>query len=374
MSWNTNHSISEKFAEEAQTATRAGDLHRADTLYRDAAQKESEALGALSAGKLRTRGITAVSAVSLWYKGRDYTSAERFAYRCLADEALPAFAQKQIRNLLQMIWLAAAAADAGVKFIRGDVMVSVKGGQVIHGAAPLDLVLQKVDGIQSLLFRTVEMLFDRPFRRRGSPTIDIQEMFKPWLVQAPAGSYQFAVRMQEPEQGMLFLNARPKLERVTATFFQILRAAATAPDSELAAIVPNEQYRDAFLNLSRNLAPTGKAFNQLDVSEASAPTESLVSLSLDSRQGLNAALRKIRPAPLSQDETVQIRGVLRAVHLDQDWLEVTTTDEPEPRHIKIVEAGEALDDVIGPMVNRRVIAHVIRRGQKNVYKDIETEE
>jgi hypothetical protein len=171
--------------------------------------------------------------------------------------------------------------------VPGDVLVSVKGGEVVHGGAPLELIVRKVEGIQAVLFRTVEMLLSRPFRKRGGPPTDIQSMFRPWLFQAPPGSYQFAVRMQEPAQGQLFGGDLPKVERVTATFFSVLRAAARDPDAELAAIVPDLQYRGAFLSLSRNLAPTGKMFERLEMREASAQSEPLVTFATDTRQELS---------------------------------------------------------------------------------------
>ena len=48
-------------------------------------------------------------------------------------------------------------------------------------------------------------------------------------------------------------------------------------------------------------------------------------------------------------------------------------DSP-PQHLKIEEAGDVLDDVVGPMVNRLVNVSVLRRGKKLVYQDIELEE
>ena len=271
MSWDRHHSASEKLAIDAQTAIRSGDITRAVDLYKRAAVEETAALDALERGKHRTRGITSVSASALWYKAHEYNTAEQLAHLSLADGNLPPFAQSQLRNLLQAIWTAAAAEKAGVKFVTGDVFVSVKGGQVIHGGAPLDLIMQKVEGIQSVLFRTVELLLSRPFRRRGGPPADLQSMFRPWLFQAPAGSYQFAVRMQEPEQGQLFEADRPKVERVTTTFFSILRATINDPDVGLAVLVSDAEYRGAFVRLSRNLAPTGKTFDRLEVSDAGAP-------------------------------------------------------------------------------------------------------
>jgi hypothetical protein len=63
------------------------------------------------------------------------------------------------------------------------------------------------------------------------------------------------------------------------------------------------------------------------------------------------------PAPPAANEQEQIiRGILRAVHLDQDWLEVTVDSE----HVRIIGVGDAVDDVIGPMVNHAVIVQVTR--------------
>ena len=371
MSWNEHHSKSEKMAIEAASAGHSGEKDRSFTLYVEAAAEEMLAFDSLDISKVRTRGITAVSAVALCYKGQDFIQAEQFAYRCLGSGHLPSFAESELRNLLQMIWTTSSAEKAGIRFVQGDVLVSVKGGQVIHGGAPLDLIVQKVGGIQAVLFRTVEMLLDRPFRKHGQPALDVQSMFKPWLFQAPAGSYQFAVRMQEPEQIALWEENRPKLEQVTTKFFQVLKASADDADVELRAVVPDVQYRAAFINLARNLAPSGSSFDRLEVRDASNPSEPLVTLASETRSALNKELRKLKPgSEQSSDEPLTIPGILRAVHLDKDWLELISSAEPNSS-IHVSEAGDALDDVVGPMVNRPVVVSVVKRGDKYIFRDIE---
>lgn len=376
MTWNEHHSKSEKLAVEAELARREGDTPRAEYLYKQAATEEAAALDSVVDDRQRTRGITAVSAVALWYKAHDYPAAEQLAHRCLGAAGLPRFAIAQLRDLLEVVWAADAAEKAGVRFVTGDVLVSVKGGKVIHGGAPLDLIVQKVEGIQTALYRTVEMLLSRPLRKRGGPPSDIQSMFQPWLFQAPAGSYQFAVRMEEPKQQELWDIGRPRIESVTETFFKVLRATSTNPE-ELVEIVPDEQYRAAFLNLSRNLAPTGKTFDRLEVRDASAPKEPVVTFVSDARQELNAALRKLRPTRTGEGEQVVVHGVLRGLHLDKDWLEVTMSDPQlfgQDGHVRIEDAGDVLDDVVGPMVNRKVVVTALRHGSKLIYRDIELEE
>ena len=65
-----------------------------------------------------------------------------------------------------------------------------------------------------------------------------------------------------------------------------------------------------------------------------------------------------------------IVGVLRAVHLDRDWIELTVGND----HIRITQVGEAVDDVIGPMVNHSVVVRVVRESENRLlFRDIEEE-
>ncbi|HXM98314.1 MAG TPA: hypothetical protein VN982_07565 [Candidatus Dormibacteraeota bacterium] len=376
MSWSEHHAVSERYAIDAEATRRDGDAERAEELYKKAAHSEALALDSLTDDKARTRGITAVSVVALWYKGREYAVAERSAHQYLAAGKIPPFAESQLRDLLSSIWTARAAQKAGIKFVPGDVLVSVKGGEVIHGGAPLELIVRKVEGIQSVLYRTVEWMLARPFRRRGGPPSDIQTMFRPWLFQAPAGSYQFAVRMQEPAQRALWEEARPQIGAVTTTFFKVLRASASNPDEELNVVVPDREYRSAFANLARNLSPSGETFNRLEVRDASSPAEPIVTFAAETRTELNAVIRKLRPSlsEANSDQQVTLRGVLRGVHLDKDWLDVATDEAGFDPHITVLEISEVLDDVIGPMVNKRVVVTAVRRANKYFYRDIELQE
>lgn len=376
MSWRDHHSSSERLAATAEVAIREGDFERANSLYRQAAREETAAFHSLGNDLQRTRGVTAVSAVALWYKAHDYQTAQNLAHLCSAAGSIPDFAITQLRELLQMIWAAGDAEKVGLRFVAGDVLVAIKGGLVVYGGAPLNLILQKVEGIQAVLYRTVEMLLSVPFRRRGGPSSDVQSMFRPWLFQAPAGSYQFTVRMQEPLQQQLWEVGRPKVERVTETFFRVLRAASTNPEEDLPRVVPDDQYRKAFLSLSRGLAPSGDTFERLEVRSAAMPIEQAVSFELTARRGLNLALRQFQPPDKSTDEKeVVIKGVLRGLQLDRDWLEITTDESlrDSSETLRIWDATEVLDDVIGPLVNRKVIVTAIRRGSKYLYRDIDAQ-
>lgn len=376
MSWTMNHSKSEHYASLAELEAKQGDAERAAELYRLAAEAEMLALADLDKSKKRTLGITAVSAASLWYKAHDFQKAQTVAHQWLATDLLPAFAINQLQTLVQTIWGEIALEKAGVKFTKGEVIVSVSGGEVVIGGAPLDLILRKVDQVRGIFYRTVEMLLNLPLRKHGPPCWEIQEQCRPWLFQAPAGSYQFAVRVERPRQMKLFEDAVPKVEKVTKKFLEIVKGSAEDPEGELAKVVPDPGYRSTFLKLTRNLAPTGKSFGKLEIKSVGDIDFRPIVLMPGSREAINDTLKKsTKPRqPSEQEEPFQIRGILRALHLDEDWLEVHTTGET-PESIHIHDTGDVIDDVVGPMVNRPVIVDVVkgRKGRLN-FRDIQSDE
>lgn len=372
MTWLVHHQASERAAAEAHEARRRGDEKLANSLFAGAASAELEALRHLDASeKPRTFGVTAVSCAALLYKAAHLQEAELFAHSILSRPGLPDFATDQLREILQSLWNEQAQASAGVQFVPGQVTVSVDGGEVVKGGAPLDLVVERVQAIQSIFFRTAEFLKKLPLRRHGPATKPIQELCRPWLFQSVPGSYQFTVAIQGPKQSDMFAEGDPEPKLVAATFMAILESAATDPDAALSAVVPDSEYRSTFLKLARNLAPTGRSFSQMEIrsSQGRAP----VVLTPESRKAMTRTIRDggaVRPLG-AQVEEVVLRGVLRAVHLEKDWLELSVNDT----FLHISGVGETVDDVIGPMVNHSVAVSTLR-DSKGAYsfQDIELED
>lgn len=370
MAWADFHSKSETLASEAEGMLRRGDVVDSHRLYAQAAEAEVQALEQLDISKTRTLGISAVSAAALWYKAARYVESQSVAYKWLSMGVLPDFAQEQLRGLLQAIWNETAMQKAGLRFAPGQVVVSVKGGDIVTGGAPLDLIVEKVQTVQSLFYRTAELLYGLPYRQRGQPSPELREMCRPWLFQALPGSYQFAVAVQEPAQQDLFPVKRPKAVEVASQFLEILKASVEDPEKALPQIVPDAEYRTTFLKLTRNLAPTGKSFQAMEI--RSPDNVEPITLIPTARKVINDAIRHERPRlELGQFAEETLTGVLRAVHLDRDWLEITV----DQNHIRVDEVGEGVDDLIGPMINRPVILRVVRDpAGRRLFRDIEPSE
>jgi len=371
VSWASLHRESEGLAAEAHGALRLGDANRARELFAAAARKEAMAFAEIGLTRPRTLGAIAVSAVSLWYKAGALAEAEQLAHRAATTEGIPPFAKAELNELLQAVWNEQAQNEAGISFLRGQVVVSVKGGEVVAGGAPLDLILSKVQTVENLFYRTAEFLKSHPLRRKGPPPRELQMRCRPWLFQSVPGSYQFAVAIQQPPQGELFATGEPEPQALTDTFLSILRSVNEDPMDGLNDIVPNVEYRETFLKLTRNLSPSGKSFDQIEVRSVS--DRNPVVLSAASRTSISDALRRgsrTNPRAVSDEEST-LRGVLRALDLDQDWLEVAV----EGVHKRVNGVAEEVDDLLGPMVNH-VVSVRVREGKRGrlLFVDIEQEE
>jgi len=376
MNWNLHHSKAEELASQAELARRLGDTSRAAELYRLAAGEETLALTELDPAKVKTLGITTVSAASLWFKAGEHRRAEQVACQWLASDVLPSFAIDQLQAVLQAVWNERTFREAGIEFARGEILVRVAGGDVVYGGAPLDLIHLKVDEVRGLFYRTIELLLNRPLRRHGAPSADIQEQFRPWLLQAPAGSYQFAVRVQKPTQLSMFPQAGPEIEKVSEKVLQIAEATSQELPQMLETSVPDAGYRDVFLRLIRNLAPTGKTFKTLELKPTFETKARPVLLTPISRQNVNDTLRSRKKAVDTSSglREEQVTGVLRALHLDRDWIEIVTP-EPASEHIQIHQTGDVIDDIVGPLVNRRVVVDVaVQPDGKRLFRDVQSDE
>ena len=365
MSWLEFHRQSERLASEAEIASRQQDNQLARHLYLSAAQAEEKALLEVEIEKSRTYGITAVSAVSLYFKASEWQLARSLAHRCLGTEHLPAFAYPQLDDLLDSIKIRQAVVDLDGAYM----LVSVRGGEVLPGGAPLDLVVAKNQGVKSWLYRTVEHLKGVPHRFRGEPSKYIKDSYRPWLFQAAPGSYQFSATVQLVRQLSMFDTNDMPVSTIVGEAFEILGACAGSPRTSLQDNVKDEDYQRTFLKLARDLAPSEKERRYSSIEVSSGRFSRPIILVPGTRNAINDVIRESRPSvPDGVDK--EIRGILRALHLDDDWIEVFDGSE----NWKIERVSEEIDDRIGPMVNQPVLVQAVQTGNRTTFVDIETDE
>jgi hypothetical protein len=355
-----NHDRAQKLASEASFALKEGREAEAVKLYARAAEYEQKALEALPRTKARTWNILAVSYASLLYKARLFEDAELVLYAFLAQRDLQTFARRQLRELLDVV-LDEQALPNGYRYSGDEIVFTLRGSDIGRGTAPFDLVLQKAAEVKNVVARTAELQGEFPFRQSGPPPKEVSDFLQSRATQPIAGSYKFGLKLVEARQLNLLSPPRLRAADVSDRLFQFAKAAcseAPAARDELKRIVPSDDYRRVMLRLLRNVIPTEKGLTEVELSRASitpetseAPTIETLILPRSTRKVVSEKLREDSPPAEDPTRVVELRGTLRALHLNEHWL-VVVLDDGEERHCET--PASVLDDVVGPMVNRRV--------------------
>jgi hypothetical protein len=358
MDWLTLHKKSEALASRAHEHLRLAEHAHAEECFQLAAEAEQSALEMLDTSKTRTLGITAASAVSLWYKAKEFEKATLLAHQYLANAAIVGSPREQLDDLLQTLYNERDKQRLAGQFMPGAVTVAVRGGNVLRGAAPLELIVDKVKTLQSIFFRVVEWSEGRPLRRRGGPTKELASAFEPWLVQEAPSSFQFSVAVKVNRQQDMFTPEQLEASDIAKKFLDVVTTLARDETGEASKLlVPDGEYRSTFRKLIRNLTPTAGAFESITITSKTRE-DALVVLNEQTRPILANVLKAEQPkADESSGESLaEFVGTLRALDLDKDWLKVDFED----RQLTVKGLPPAVDDIIGPMVNKTVLVKAVK--------------
>jgi hypothetical protein len=187
-----------------------------------------------------------------------YDEAQQIACEFLAKPAaIDETYGTELQALLERCWRDREATKlCGSDRTFEPLEIKLAGGEIRTGVAPAAEVRERQTLIGTLLMRVAEWLGQRPFRVRGEASRDISRNLRIYEAPARAASYGLRLYVASGTQPHL-----PKLSEVTPrtvvdTFLDIA-AAAQMSDEELERLVPQPQYRTAFLAGFRDLAPDG---------------------------------------------------------------------------------------------------------------------
>ena len=367
MTWQAHHDRSAELAGRAEIALHRGDRNAAMALYREAGVAEAEALEEIDPSDSFLVGITAVSAVALHLKGGEERAAEKLAHRYLAEDDLIESSRQQLDDLIERIRASKQWREAHLTWA-ATLRFALRGGEIIHGAGPADIVNRTSEAARALVTRSIEHALHVPYRSSGAPSPTTIESFRPWIVQAPAGSFQFDIAIQPSIQGELIPVHDVSAEAVVESSAEILAAASQSPDARLPEIVPDADYRRSFLNIAKDLIPDGQRFRRLEVRTPSEETP--IVLRSVSREIVADAIKRLG-AGTDQDsesrEDVEIIGILRNVNLDSEWIEVRVD---ATKH-RIAHFNEELAAQAGRFLNRKITLSALRdQAGKLHFRDI----
>jgi hypothetical protein len=358
---NEKHKESVELASAGANALAEGKSKEAFHFYARAAQLEEEALKAIPSDKTRTRSILSVSLAALLYKSQQFEKAEITIFRMLGTETLQEWANRQLRELLQVVSdERVLATELQSRYSEESITVSLRGGEIGTGTGPLDLILEKASGFRSLLYRFAELIGNYPIRRSGNPPKELVDLIQARATEPMPGSYQLKIRLTEPIQPGLFQPSPVQPRDLSNVMFQFFDHLMVGDPQGLEELVPQPDYRKALLQLTRNVIPRGKRIKEIGLHRTHDQKPESVYLT----EALSPRISEVIPKTPkgAEDEELERCGVLRALHLDKNWLELTL---PNGLHEKCYTLPDMLDDVVGPMVNRKVVVRgpKYRRGR-----------
>lgn len=348
---NNSHREAEALAAEAAGALAEGRSQEGVDLYLRAALLEETALSQVPETKVRTRSILSVSVASLLYKAGLFQKAERRIYQMLGSTSLEEWAERQLRELLQVVLdEAVVVTNLRQRYSGESFTVALRGGEIGSGTGPLDLILEKGAAFRSLIWRFAEWIGDYPLRLSGNPPKELTSLIQSRASEPAIGSYRLQIRLTEPLQLDMFDAPKVQPKEVSDAMFDFLSIVNKGTAQQLEGFVRQPDYRRALLELVRNVAPSGKRITEIGIYRQKPDSIQAVYLT----DALSKRIRDFLPRrPRDQKKPRrELKGVLRALHLDRHWLEITK-ENGEPERCDTVH--HMLDDVVGPMVNRCVI-------------------
>jgi hypothetical protein len=362
---NPEHQKAQELSARAELARREGRREEARNFYAQAADLELAGLSLLPLDKPRSRGILAVSSAALLFKAGLYDRAESAICELLSGDLDPSY-RAELRELLQVTWEEQMLAQERMQYSGDEILVALRGGKIGVGTAPADLAVRYLNAVNLLAFRAAELDAGLELRQHGPPAHEIQAALQARVTQPLGGSYRFSIRFVETAQRHLFPEGLPikppDPKRVSNTVVRVLRALEHNDPEALKEAVPRAEYRLALVRLARNVVPSGDALSEVEVRTADDTPADAVYLRPDMRRNVSETIKLLSPPPAEPESSQEtIVGTLRALDLDKSWLQIV----PEEGDVVRIRTGaNELDDVIGPMVNRKVSARVHRRGSR----------
>jgi hypothetical protein len=184
------------------------------------------------------------------------------------------------------------------------------------------------------------------------------------------GSYRFELQFEAPVQlDLPLFEQQPTLspDRLADAFFEVIDAVSSASPEDLSERIPDERYRVVLAKLVRNLVPDGRELTEVEIRRSQVGDRQAAVLRPELRKVITRRLASGAPSPKVEASRT---GVLRALHLDQGW--IMLAEKGEANKYRIAE-GRIFDDVVGPLVNRRVTVDGYGRGRNFVVTDIQLE-
>ena len=351
------HNRAMSLVDEAIHERKYGDTERSLALFRQGLESEMGALDLLPDQSGLGWSILIRSAATLALDCENYRLAEKLASTALAGDPHSEVID-EIRDVWERASLHRHLEFSGVALGNTEVQLSLVGSAAAGGMTYLSELLVRADSFQKLIYRIAQRKLYKVFRSR-IPS-EIKSGYGAFAAAPTTGSFAIALKLthsrdQSSFPGML------GAEEVISEFLDLLEIANRDREDELRSRIPDLNFRQNFVGLSKRLAPDGRRIRQVGFTLVNGKTTRSLAVTTPASRFLTRRMETTSP-----DRTVvEASGVLKYADATGKKENRIRLDESDGSSHEVLVPPGLMDDIVRPMWNSHVtVRGSLRRRQR----------
>jgi hypothetical protein len=295
------------------------------------------------------RSALLISAAQMALKAELFREAEKMTALGLAGDPSDEDAET-LRNLSQSVHFLKHISSYNVAINPHELVLSLAGNQVGKDKVKGHELLERIDTISKLAYRTADRLRQKPFNEKGKPTKTEFAEFESYLSVTP--SPVFAVNIGF---GMAGKGTFPTLDSQPFLIEDLLSNIALVNQDKITDLqksIPDEAYRNNFIALTKKLSPDGDRIQNVGLSAKINDKPVAVALSkLRSAYNFDF-LNKVKAEDDDTPREVEIIGTL--YFADSKKSKIKLYDEYSGKEYLVEVPKGILSDVVRPFFEEEV--------------------
>ncbi|QDT91748.1 hypothetical protein [Gimesia algae] len=355
---NNLHNNAMDAANKAYVADLHGDFNLAESLFREAFEKEREAAILLKndLDTEPTRSVLFRSAATLGIDCREFREAERLIAIGLSGNP-PDQLCDELRDVLETVYFSRHLSLRGVGLDPGEVQMSLTGSAVGFGLIESKQFVYRAEVVEKLLVRGAERLKDVPFRESGSPNTEALQGFEVFYSVPRAASFAISIRLGRPQRQMT-LPGFVGVQDVVDDFLACISDFNAGEGDSLKDRIESDAYFNNFRALAKKLAPDGTKINNVGFTSIRGEESKEASLSHPSNALTNQESDNSRTERL-------VGEIHKADETKRGLPTFGVQDDSGKVHNISVPAG-LLNDIVKPYWGERVQVIALRKSKKKL--------
>ena len=327
------------------------------SLFRQALESEMAAIDILPERGGLGWSILLRSAATLALDCEDYRMAEKLASTALAGDPHPEVVD-EIRDVWERANLFRHLEISGIALSNTEVQLSLVGSAAAGGMTYLSELLVRVDSFQKLVYRIAQRKLYKVFRSR-IPS-EVKSGYGAFAAAPTTGSFAIALKLahardQSSFPGML------GAEEVISELLDLLEIANRDREDELRSRIPDPNFRQNFVGLSKRLAPDGRRIRQVGFTLVNGKTTRSLAVTTPASRFLTRRMETKGPSRT----VVEASGVLRYADATGRKENRIRLDESDGSSHEVLVPPGLMDDIVRPMWNSHVtVRGSLRRRQR----------